>query len=404
MDEQKQNLGKIPRLREDDYVPEAAALRREFVKEATGVDLNHVAHYKFDPHVAAGNIEHFMGVAQVPVGLAGPLLVRGEHAQGEFHVPLATTEGTLVASYNRGMKVLGAAGGVTTTISADSMQRAPVFVFHTARAARDFIDWVETNEADIADAAEQTTRVGKLVHIQGFQSNKFAFLRFNYATGDAAGQNMVSKATHAACEWIRHRYCTGQGVGEGHHEIEHFYLEGNMATDKKASQINLLHNRGKRVTAEAVVPGDLLRQMMRVDPETFVYHNQVGNVGSMMAGVNNNGAHSANGITAIFIATGQDVANIAESSAAIFHTELTRDKDLYISITLPSLIVATHGGGTGLPTQNECLRLLGCSGTGTVNKFAEIVAATVLAGELSLVSAISASDWVTSHEEYGRNR
>jgi len=401
MDEQQENdLGKIPRLREDDYVPEAAALRRAFVKEATGVELTHVGHYAFDPHVATGNIEHFMGVAQVPVGLAGPVLIRGEYAVGEFHVPLATTEGTLVASYNRGMKVLSAAGGVTTTISADSMQRAPAFVFHNARAARDFIEWVETNEADIADAAEQTTRVGKLIHIQGFQSNKFAFLRFNYATGDAAGQNMVSKATHAACEWIRHHY----GSEEDHHELEHFYLEGNMATDKKASQINLLHNRGKRVTAEAIVPRALLTGMMRVEPETFVYHNQVGNVGSMMAGVNNNGAHSANGITAMFIATGQDVANIAESSAAIFHTELTPEKDLYISITLPSLIVATYGGGTGLPTQNECLRLLGCSGTGTVNKFAEIVAATVLAGELSLVSAISASDWVTSHEEYGRNR
>jgi hydroxymethylglutaryl-CoA reductase (NADPH) len=205
---------------------------------------------------------------------------------------------------------------------------------------------------------------------------------------------MVGRATFAACSWIMDHYGG----------IQHFYLESNFATDKKASQVNIMRTRGKRVTAEATIPRDVLIQNMRVEPEKLVHHYGVANIGSILAGVNNNGLHSANAITAIFIATGQDVANVAESSAGIIYTELTPEKDLYISITIPSLIVATYGGGTGLPTQRECLAALGCVGKGKVHKFAEIVAGAVLAGELSLAAAISASDWVSSHEQYGRNR
>jgi hydroxymethylglutaryl-CoA reductase (NADPH) len=177
-----------------------------------------------------------------------------------------------------------------------------------------------------------------------------------------------------------------------------------LATDKKASQVNIMRTRGKRVTAEAVIKRDVLEQQMRVTPEDLFYHSGVSNVGTILSGANNNGAHSANGITAMFIATGQDVANVSESSAGILYSEINSDGDFYISITIPSLIVATYGGGTGLATQNECLQLLGCSGAGKVNKFAEIIAAVVLAGELSLGSAISSLDWVSSHEKYGRNR
>ncbi|HSN85623.1 MAG TPA: hydroxymethylglutaryl-CoA reductase, partial [Thermoanaerobaculia bacterium] len=183
-----------------------------------------------------------------------------------------------------------------------------------------------------------------------------------------------------------------------------FYLESNFATDKKSSQINVMRTRGKRVTAEATIPRDVLIQHMRVDPETVNYHAGIANVGAFISGANNNGCHSPNGITAMFIATGQDVANVAESSAGIVYTELTAERDLYISITIPSLIVATHGGGTGLATQRECLELLGCAGKGKVKKLAEIVAGVVLAGEISLASAISSLDWVSSHEQYGRNR
>jgi hydroxymethylglutaryl-CoA reductase (NADPH) len=387
-------LTRIPRDRDDDYNAEIIAARQRFAADFTGSGLEHITRYSFDPHTTAGNIENFSGVAQIPLGLAGPLTIHGEHAQGDFLIPLATTEGTLVASYNRGMKLLNLSGGVKCTVVADAMQRAPVFIFDDARGARDFVHWVGENIGAIREQAEATSRVAKLDNIDPYQSNKFAFLRFNFTTGDAAGQNMVGRATFAACSWILDNYPG----------IQRFFLESNFATDKKASQVNIMRTRGKRVTAEAVVPRDVLIQNMRVTPEQLFYHYGVANVGSLLAGVNNNGLHSANAITALFIATGQDVANVAESSAGILYTELTPENDLYISITIPSLIVATYGGGTGLATQRECLGILGCVGKDKVHKFAEIVAGTVLAGELSLAAAISSLDWVSSHEQYGRNR
>ena len=386
----------IPRDKADDYGPNAIKMRQDFVESYTGVKLEHLPHYSFDPHITQGNVEHFVGVAQIPVGLAGPIKINGEHAQGEYIIPLATSEGTLVASYNRGIKVVNLCGGAKVTVQRDAMQRAPVFVFEDARAARDFVDWVKLNFAKIAEEAEATSSVARLQYIDPYLANKFAFLRFNFSTGDAAGQNMVGRATFAACSWILETY--------QENPIKHFYLESNFATDKKASQVNIMRTRGKRVTAEITFKRDVLLQHMRVNPENLAYHYGVANIGSFMSGANNNGLHSANGITAMFIATGQDVANVSESSAGVVYCELTKEGDLYFSITIPSLIIATHGGGTSLATQRECLRLLGCDGRGSVNKLAEIIGGVVLAGEISLASAISSSDWVSSHEKYGRNR
>jgi hydroxymethylglutaryl-CoA reductase (NADPH) len=387
---------RIPRDPADDYSEAGIKKRQAFVEKYTGHTLEHIPHYSFDPHITAGNIEQFTGVAQVPIGFAGPLTIHGEHAQGDFIVPMATTEGTLVASYNRGMKVINLSGGVTVSVVGDAMQRAPVFVFADARESRDFVTWVNEHLDRISEEAEATSSVAKLQYIDPYLASKFAFLRFNFSTGDAAGQNMVGRATFAACGWILDNYPADK--------IKHFYLESNLATDKKASQMNLMRTRGKRVTAEATIKRDVLIQNMRVEPENLHYHAGVANVGAILSGANNNGLHSANGITAMFIATGQDVANVSESSAGVIYTELTPEGDLYLSMTIPSLIVATYGGGTSLATQRECLELLGCYGRNKVRKFAEIVGGVVLAGEISLAAAISSSDWVSSHEQYGRNR
>jgi hydroxymethylglutaryl-CoA reductase (NADPH) len=385
----------VPRDRENDYTREAAQARREFAEERTGASLEHVSSYSFDPSILTGNVEHFVGVAQVPIGLAGPLLVNGEHAQGEFYVPLATAEGTLVASYNRGMRLLYEAGGVTTTILDDRMQRAPSFLFSDARGAREFGTWLTANFDAIREAAEATTRSGKLQDIEQYSASRILYTRFNYTTGDAAGQNLTGKATQAACRWIVQNYPG---------EIEQFFLESNFATDKKSSQVNMLRTRGKRVVAEATIPNELLGRVMRSSSDLLYRARQVSTLGGFMSGVNNNGSHSANGITAMFIATGQDAANVAESSAAFVYAELRPNGDYYYSVTIPSLIVATYGGGTGLSTQRECLELLGCYGKDQVRKFTEIVAATVLCGELSLGSAIVAEEWVDAHDLYGRNR
>lgn len=384
----------IPRDPHDDYAPDIISKRQQYFEDFSGATIDHVGKYSIDPKVLAGNVEHFIGVAQVPIGVAGPVTIDGEHAIGDFLVPLATTEGTLVASYNRGMKLLNMSGGIKSTVVDDAMQRAPVFVFSDARGARDFVAWTKENIAKIREEAEATSSIAKLTYIDSFLSNKFAFLRFNFRTGDAAGQNMVGRATFAACGWILDHY-------DG---IENFYLESNFATDKKASQINIMRTRGKRVTAEATIKREHLLSVMRVEPKQIDYHGRVAGVGSFLSGVNNTGLHSPNGITAMFIATGQDVANVSESSAGIMYSELTDEGDLYVSLTIPSLIVATYGGGTGIGTQRECLELLDCYGRNKVYKFAEIVGAVALAGEVSLASAISSSDWVSSHEQYGRNR
>jgi len=388
------HLTRMPRDDMDDYGDSVIKQRQKFVKEYTGVELTHASQYSINPQTLSGNIENFTGVAQVPMGFAGPIKVNGEHAHGEFLIPLATTEGTLIASYNRGIKVANLCGGIKATVVDDAMQRAPVFVFEDARGAKDFIKWLRLNFPKIKEEAEATSSVAELTYIDNFFASKFAYCRFNFKTGDAAGQNMVGRATFAACSWILDHY---QGIKD-------FYLESNFATDKKASQINIMRTRGKRVIAEVTLKKEVLIQNMRVDPKQLDYHARVAGVGSFLSGVNNTGLHSPNGITAMFIATGQDVANVSESSAAILYTELTDEGDLYMSITIPSLIVATYGGGTGIGSQKEALQTMDCYGKGRVHKFAEIVASVVLAGEISLASAISSSDWVSSHEKYGRNR
>jgi len=385
---------KIPRSKENDYTREMAEARRRFVKERTGTALEHVGSFSFEPSVLPGNVENFMGVAQVPIGLAGPIRINGEHANGEFYIPMATSEGTLVASYNRGMRLLSESGGVKTTVVEQFMQRSPAFILNDARHAREFGEWVKAHFDEIKAVAETTTKSGRLINIGQYAIGPLRNLRFNYTTGDAAGQNMTGKATFAACEWIKKTFPGGAN----------YILSGNMDTDKKHSRANMLLTRGKRVVAECTIKGDILKSLMGISSKELFWHRQVSNAGAFLAGSANNGAHAANGLTAMFIATGQDVANVSESHAGVTYAQLLDNGDYYWSITLTSLIVATYGGGTGLPTQRECLEMMDCYGKGKADKFAEICAAVVLAGDTSLSSAILAGDWVSSHDELGRNR
>jgi hydroxymethylglutaryl-CoA reductase (NADPH) len=384
----------IPRSRENDYSQEQATLRRAFIREKTGAGMETVCACSIDPAATRGNIENFLGTIQVPLGLAGPLRIRGEHARGDFYVPLATTEGTLVASYSRGMRAISESGGVKTTVVKHSMQRAPVFLFEDALQARDFGDWLRNNLDRIRQVAESTTSSGKLVEIEQYPVANMLYTRFCYTTGDAAGQNMTGKATFAACEWLR----------ENHPLKPQYILSGAIDTDKKHSMMNMIRTRGKRVIAEFTLKKEVAHELLRVDPKLLYRYRQIAAVGAIQSGSAYTGAHSANGLAALFIATGQDVANVAESHAGFTYGQLLENGDYYWSVTLPAVICATHGGGTGLPSQRECLEMLDCQGTGKADKFAEIVAAVVLAGDVSLTSAILAGDWVSSHEAHGRNR
>lgn len=391
---------KIPRSGENDYDPEIIERRQRFLEEKTGATLRHTKSYTFDPSSMAGNCEHLFGVAQLPIGVAGPLVVNGEHAQGDFYVPMATIEGTLVASYNRGMRVIRESGGVTTTITGEAMQRAPVFMFRNARDTRDFCHWLRDNFDAIKAQAESTTSVGRLLEIEQYPVHNMVYTRFDYSTGDAAGQNMTGKATYVACEWIKAQFPNMRGYG----------LSGGMDTEKKTSFVNSLKGRGRRVTAELTIPREVLKNVLRTTPEQMHVAYSVSTLSAFLTGASNNAAHPANGLAALFMATGQDMANIGEANQCSVYNYVTSSGDLYYSITLPALIMATYGGGTGLSTQRECLELMDCFGKDKAYKLLEIAAGVVVAGELSLQAAVQrdpqtgTNEWVDAHERLGRNR
>lgn len=391
---------KIPRSKENDYSSDMIAQRQQFLEEKSGTALDHTKRFSFDPETMNGNCEQLFGVAQVPIGVAGPLLVNGEHAQGEFYVPMATIEGTLIASYNRGMRVIRESGGVTTTVMGEAMQRAPVFIFKNARDARDFGHWLNDNSVLIKAQAESTTSVGKLLEIEQYPVHNMVYTRFDYSTGDAAGQNMTGGATFVACEWIRANYPKLRSYG----------LSGGMDTEKKTSFVNSLKGRGRKVTAEITIPRQVLKDVLRTTPESLRNSTGINTLAAFLTGASNNAAHPANGLAALYMATGQDMANIGEANQCSVYNYVTTSGDLYYSITLPALIMATYGGGTGLATQRECLELMDCYGKDKAYKLVEIAAGLVVAGELSLVSAAhtnketGTNEWVDAHEILGRNR
>jgi len=375
---------------------ESVAERQRFVEEELGAGIDRVKRDTYPSDAVEGNIENYIGTTKVPIGLAGPLLIHGDHAQGNFYVPLATTEGSLVASYNRGMRVIRESGGCRAKVFEDHMQRAPMFRFVSLAEAERFTTWLGDNRRVLEESASKTTAHGKLTDVDVFNLGRNVYVRFGFHTGDAAGQNMVNLATYQICKDIRESYGSWEAV-------ESFNLSSKFCTDKKYSQVNVLKSRGKKVTAEVEIPESVLEELLRTTAATVSEHYLNGNLSAMYAGCVSNGLHAANGIAALFIACGNDPANVAESHGDLLDVRAI-DDGLYFGVTLPSLIVGTVGGGTNLPTQSECLGILGCKGAGKALKFAEITAAAVLAGEISLMGAIASEEWAGAHEALGRNR
>ncbi|HVT60560.1 MAG TPA: hydroxymethylglutaryl-CoA reductase [Thermoanaerobaculia bacterium] len=397
--------GSVPGLRAADLVPRLTGQgysagdigqRRSWVEGKTGATLRHVGSSSIagDPkREMRGNIENPIGAAQVPLGVAGPLRIEGEHASGLFYVPLATTEGALVRSYERGMTTLTRAGGAVTRIYADENRVAPVFLLDGVAEARQFCLDLESRIEEIRTAAESTTRHGRLLRIECRPLGREVMVNFCYATGDAHGMNMIVKATDSACRWIA-----------GHCGARRYYIFSGMDSEKRASGSLFAGGKGKKVIAGARLPAALVRAYLHVTPDGLRDLWQHTVAGHLQAGALGYNGHYANGLAALFIACGQDVANLANSAVGITHFEVVEGGDLYASVTLPSLTVATVGGGTALGTACECLEMLGCAGAGQAPKLAEIAAATLLAGELSMGAAIASGEFVAAHETYGRNR
>lgn len=365
--------------------------RRKAVEVYSQVSLEHTSNCSFDPILAEKNVENMIGTTQVPLGFVGPLNVRGDHAKGDFLVPMATTEGALVASVNRGASIITACGGAEVIIIKDEMTRAPVFRTRGVRQAKQVTEWVNQHFDEIKAVAESTTKHGKLIKIRAFATGRSLFLRFSYETGDAMGMNMCTIATEAACRLIEEK------VG-----IKLISVSGNMCVDKKPAALNFIDGRGKLVLCDVIIPKDIITSKLHTTPEAMVetcYRKNL--IGSSMALSFGYNAHAANMLAALYIATGQDAAQVVEGSMAMTTCEMC-EEGVYLSVRLPCVEVGTVGGGTRLPCQAEALSMMGCFGAGNAKKLAEIAAALVLAGELSTLAAQSAGELGKAHKALGR--
>ncbi|MGB9937977.1 MAG: hydroxymethylglutaryl-CoA reductase (NADPH) [Methanobacterium sp.] len=377
-----------------DDIDEAITIRRKFIEEVSNSKIEHLSNYSIDMEAASKkNIEQPIGAIQIPIGIVGPLKVNGDHANGEFYVPLATTEGALLASVNRGCSVIADGGGVTTKIIDDKMTRAPVIKAKSVTDALEIKAWIEGNFKELKKAAEVTTRHGKLIKIDPILVvGRYVYPRFVYTTGDSMGMNMVTIATEAALNLLTHK--------TGAHIVA---LSGNVCVDKKPSSLNLVEGRGKSFVAEIIIPKEIVEKKLKATSGAIAEVNLSKNlIGSAVSGSMGFNAQYANMIGAMFLATGQDEAHIVEGSIGITTATEEENGDLYFSVTLPDVPVATVGGGTSIETARECLEIMDCYGNDKVHKFAEIVAGTVLAGELSLMGALAAGHLARAHKDLGR--
>jgi hydroxymethylglutaryl-CoA reductase (NADPH) len=366
-------------------VPLTAESRRALLDPQTEAQLPQFEH----------NIENFIGTAKLPVGLAGPLRVNGLFAQGDYYVPLATVEATLVACYHRGALLITEAGGCAALVLSEGVSRAPGFAFADVASAARFVVWATAQLDEFKRVAEATTRHGRLTDLRVTIEGNHVYLGFEYFTGDAMGQNMVTFATQAVCDHI---------LAHSPVKPEHHFLEANLSGDKKASAQSFLLVRGKKVTAEVTLPAALVEKHLRTTPAQMADYWRMSAIGGVLSGTMGVQGHFANGLTALYLACGQDAACAAESATGVTRFEVTTNGALYAAVTLPNLMVSTVGGGTGLPSQRACLEILGLVGPDKARALAEVCAGLVLAGELSIAGAMCAQVFAQAHDRLARGR
>ena len=385
----------VPEMR--NWGMEGVEHRRELIAERLATPIPALTGERTFDDVTSlrGNIEGFIGMTQVPTGLIGPLRINGVYAKGDFYVPLATTEGALLASYHRGAQIASRSGGVTAVCLSERVQRSPSFKFASFGECGTFLIWVLAHRDEFHDVIATVSSHTRLEDIRPNMDGDQISLVFEFTTGDAAGQNMVTICTEAICRYIVERIPISPRA---------WYVEGNLSGDKKATALSFTSVRGKKVTAECVVPRAMATKGLGATPEQIMDYWKTSVINGVQSGSIGVNGQFANGLAALFMACGQDVGCVAEASVGTTRFDLSEEGDLYICVTLPNLIVGTVGGGTGLPTQRECLTMLGCTGEGTARKFAEICAATILCGELSIVGAIAAGDFAKAHAIFGRKR
>jgi len=379
---------RIPHDAKRNYNDEFVEERRKWLSDITGVELSHISHYSIKEVDVQGNVENFIGVAQVPIGLMGPLKVNGEYAKGVYYVPFATTEGAMLSTYQRGAIAITKAGGAKVNVIKDENYLDPIFVLENLEEAQSLVKWINENFDLLKDKVKEATGHGELLSITPFIIGRRVALRVSYFTQDAMGANMIGIATEKLCNFI------AQNV-----KVEKYLLRSNLSSEKKASGVNLLFGYGKEVIAEVILPKKVVNRHLNSSPEAIhsAWHSwALGTFHANMVGAN---AHFANGLAAIFIACGQDVAHIVNASVGITMLEMTKSGDLYAAVKLPNIIVGTVGGGTALGTQKEALKIIGCYGKGKSKKFAEIIGVTLLAGEVGICAGITTDKFLDPHKK-----
>ncbi len=370
--------------------PEAVAKRWATLGKDPGVLAD-----EHPPSVYAANCEHYIGTVKMPLGLAGPLRVNGLNAQGDYWLPLATHEAALVASYHRGAQLLSDAGGCTALTLAEGVTRSPGFAFESITGAGRFLIWVLQEQENFIKIASTTTRHGKLENLRVTVEGNHVYLLFDFSTGDAAGQNMVTIATQAICDDI---------MARAPEKPLYWFVEANASGDKKASSQSFSSVRGKKVAAEILLPAELIQRRLHTTAERMVDYWRMSAIGGVVSGTIGVQGHYANGLAALFIACGQDAACVSEAAVGITRFEEQKNGSLYATVTLPNLIIGTVGGGTKLPSQQACLDIMGLAGNGKARAFGEVCAGLALAGELSIIGALASGQFTRAHQRLARER
>jgi hydroxymethylglutaryl-CoA reductase (NADPH) len=348
---------------------------------------------EIEPERLAGSIEGFIGFARVPLGVAGPVRIAGAAASGDFFVPLATSEGTLIASFQHAFNAINRCGGARALCSSEQVGRAPCFEFATLAQAGEFARWLPTRLAALQEATAAGSRHCRLLAARAAIVGNTVYVVFEFATGDAAGQNMVTKAAEAICQ----RVLTETPVSPSS-----WLIESMLSGDKRATAQPFRAARGRNASAEVLLPAKQIERYWRTDAQSMAraWHQAVN--GAAQAGTIGLQGNVANAIAALFIACGQDAACVVEATTALTRVESMPGGDAYASVTLPNLIVGTVGGGTYLPTAQESLAMLGCVGAGKASKFAEVCAVVALAGELAITGAMASGNFASAHAAGGR--
>jgi hydroxymethylglutaryl-CoA reductase (NADPH) len=379
---------------QDPYTLNGQKLRLNFIRQHLKSNVDYLSGEKTftDNESLKGNIENYIGMSQIPTGIIGPIVINGSFAQGPFYIPLATTEGTLLASYNRGAKACRESGAITTITLQKGVQRTPTFKFKNLIDLGKFVSWVLEHKEIFSIITRETSNYAILNDIGINIEGNILIIKFEYTSGDASGQNMVTICTDKICKYILNN-CPIEPV--------FWTIEGNTSGDKKATSLTT-SVRGRKITAEITLPKEIVQSVLKTTPQLLYQQWHINTSGSVKCGSLGTGMHPSNALAALFIACGQDVACTGEASTAITRVEVDDNGDLYCAMTMPNIIVGTVGGGTSFPTQKECLQLIDCYGPGKSDKLAEIAIALCLTGEISILAAMSSGQFTAAHQKFGR--